>query len=230
MPADPLAHRTTVRALFGAVVDLHPAAQAAYLDEHCTDPAVRAEVEALLARLRLPQAPPGAGIGEKPSDIPDVSAGDFVGPYCIEHELGHGGMGTVYLASRADGSYRQRVAVKVLAPGMDTAEIRARFAHERQTLAHLEHPNIARLFDGGTTEQGLPYFVMEYVEGEPIGRYAEAEPLLVDSEAVLRARFGPDHFGTPEARQRLQQLYQRWQPAGRIPAPIAPGRPKAPGE
>ena len=107
--------------LFGAVVDLDPDAQAAYLDAHCSDPAVRADVEGLLARVHLPQAAfdsskAGANASlDARQTVPGVSPGDFIGPYCIERELGQGGMGTVYLATRADGSYKQRVAVKVLA-------------------------------------------------------------------------------------------------------------------
>jgi serine/threonine-protein kinase len=95
----------------------------------------------------------------------------MAGPYRIEREIGRGGMGAVYLATRADDEYRKRVAVKVIKRGMDTDEIVERFRRERQTLANLDHPNIARLLDGGTTDDGLPYFVMEYVEGRPLDEY-----------------------------------------------------------
>jgi serine/threonine-protein kinase len=188
MPHDPLAHRTTVRMLFDAVVDLHPAAQRVYLDEHCTDPSLRAEVEDLLSRVRLPQDVVQCAIEPTPPGGPPVTPGDLVGAYRIEREIGHGGMGGVYLASRADGTYHQRVALKIVQPGMDTAEIRERFRHERQTLAHLEHPNIARLLDGGTTEHGLPYFVMEYVEGEPIDRFCDRKQLSIDGRLRLFLR------------------------------------------
>ena len=91
-----------------------------------------------------------------------------VGPYRLIREIGHGGMGTVYLGVRDDDAFQKRVAIKVLKRGMDTEAIVRRFRHERQILAGLEHPNIAGLLDGGTTPDGLPYFAMEYVEGQPI--------------------------------------------------------------
>lgn len=96
-----------------------------------------------------------------------------IGPYRVARELGHGGMGVVYLAGRADDQYRKRVAIKVLQTGMDGAEAVRHFRRERQILASLEHPGIARLLDGGSTESGHPYLVMEYVEGEVITQYCE---------------------------------------------------------
>jgi tetratricopeptide (TPR) repeat protein/tRNA A-37 threonylcarbamoyl transferase component Bud32 len=96
-----------------------------------------------------------------------------VGPYRLVRELGRGGMGTVFLAERDDDQYRAKVAVKLVRPGMDTEFILARFRRERQTLARLQHPNISRLLDGGTTEHGLPYIVMEYIDGPWITTYAD---------------------------------------------------------
>jgi eukaryotic-like serine/threonine-protein kinase len=107
-----------------------------------------------------------------------------VGPYRLIRELGRGGMGTVYLAVRSDDAFQKRVAVKILKRGMDTDSIVRRFRTERQILASLEHPNIAGLLDGGTTADGLPYFAMEYVEGQPIDEYADAQRL--DTTARLR--------------------------------------------
>ena len=104
----------------------------------------------------------------EPLDEP--TAGSEVGPYRLIEMLGRGGMGTVFLAERV-GEFEQRVAIKLLRAGLDSAEILARFRSERQILAQLSHPNIARLMDGGSTVQGRPYFVMEAVEGEPIDRY-----------------------------------------------------------
>ncbi|HSK76678.1 MAG TPA: serine/threonine-protein kinase [Thermoanaerobaculia bacterium] len=95
-----------------------------------------------------------------------------IGAYRIGRELGRGGMGTVYEAVR-DGDFDRRVAVKVLRRGMDSEDVLRRFATERQILANLDHPNIARLYDGGTTPDGRPYFVMEAIEGEPVDRYCE---------------------------------------------------------
>jgi serine/threonine-protein kinase len=122
-----------------------------------------------------------------------------IGPYRIERELGRGGMGTVYLASR-DGDYDRTVAIKVLRRGMDTEDIVRRFTTERQILADLDHPHIARLFDGGTTPDGLPYFVMEAIEGEPIDRYCAARRLTVTERLRL---FGAVCAAVSYAHQNL---------------------------
>ena len=100
----------------------------------------------------------------EPKDLP-------CGPYRLGDLLGRGGMGTVYLAERVDGEVAQRVAVKLLRPGADDPELRQRFLAERQILATLSHPNIARLLDAGHREDGQPYLVMEYVEGKAIDVY-----------------------------------------------------------
>jgi eukaryotic-like serine/threonine-protein kinase len=97
-----------------------------------------------------------------------------IGPYRVLSLIGRGGMGEVLLAERADGQYEQKVAIKLLKRGMDSERVLKRFLQERRILARLNHPNIARLLDGGMTEDGLPYFVMEYVEGEPITDFAKA--------------------------------------------------------
>jgi eukaryotic-like serine/threonine-protein kinase len=107
-----------------------------------------------------------------------------IGPYRLVKELGRGGMGTVYLAVRSDDSFQKRVALKVLKRGMDTDAIVRRFRNERQILASLDHPNISGLLDGGTTPDGLPYFAMEFVEGQPIDEYCEARHL--DTTARLQ--------------------------------------------
>jgi serine/threonine protein kinase/tetratricopeptide (TPR) repeat protein len=103
--------------------------------------------------------------------------GQRVGAYVIVRELGHGGMGTVFLAERADGQFEKQVAIKILNRGADTAEILRRFRAERQILARLDHPNIARLLDAGTTDDGLPYFIMDYIVGAPVTRFAVAQRL-----------------------------------------------------
>jgi serine/threonine protein kinase/TolB-like protein len=103
--------------------------------------------------------------------------GERVGAYVIVRELGHGGMGTVFLAERADGQFEKQVAIKILNRGADTAEILRRFRAERQILARLDHPNIARLLDAGTTDDGLPYFIMDYIVGAPVTRFAVAQRL-----------------------------------------------------
>ncbi|HEY2046419.1 MAG TPA: protein kinase [Candidatus Udaeobacter sp.] len=103
--------------------------------------------------------------------------GQRLGAYVIVRELGRGGMGTVFLAERADGQFEKKVAIKILNRGADTAEILRRFRAERQILARLDHPNIARLLDAGTTDDGLPYFIMDYIVGAPVTRFAVAQKL-----------------------------------------------------
>jgi serine/threonine protein kinase/Tol biopolymer transport system component/Tfp pilus assembly protein PilF len=105
--------------------------------------------------------------------------GQRVGAWQLVEEIGRGGMGTVYLAVRADNEFRKRVAIKLIRGGMETDFAIRRFRNERQILARLEHPNIARLVDGGTTANGMPYYVMEYVEGEPLHRYCETRNLAI---------------------------------------------------
>lgn len=112
-------------------------------------------------------------------------AGWRIGAYLVVRELGRGGMGTVYLASRADGQFEKKVAIKVLKRGTDTDEVLRRFAAERHILARLDHPNIAHLLDAGTTDDGLPYFVMEYVAGAPLTRYAREHELSVEERLAM---------------------------------------------
>jgi serine/threonine-protein kinase len=171
-----------VRSLFGAALERAPQEWPAWLDAACGgDAALRDEVRSLLAAHReggslLPEpGPPSA----------DPLIGQQVGPYEVQQRLGGGGMGVVYLAARVDGQFRKRVALKVLKPGMDSEEILRRFRMERQILAALDHPNIARLLDGGTTERGLPFFAMEYVEGRPIHEYCGQEGLPVRARLEL---------------------------------------------
>src|SRR3954469_2509537 len=108
-----------------------------------------------------------------------------IGAYVVKSELGRGGMGTVYLAARADGQFEKEVAIKVLKRGMDTDEVLRRFAAERHILARLDHPNIARLLDAGTSDDGLPYFVMEYVAGDPVTRFLHHTPLSIRERLEL---------------------------------------------
>jgi serine/threonine protein kinase len=108
-----------------------------------------------------------------------------IGPYRILRKLGEGGMGAVYLAERDDAQYKKQVAVKLVKRGMASSLIVRRFRNERQILAALDHPNIGRLLDGGSTEDGLPYFVMEYIEGKPINEYADAQNLSTAARLKL---------------------------------------------
>jgi serine/threonine-protein kinase len=112
---------------------------------------------------------------DEPVRVPDRR----IGPYKVLRELGQGGMGTVYLAARADEQFHMRVALKVIRAGADSAAVVRHFKRERQILAGLDHPNIAKLLDGGTTDDGLPYFVMEYIEGEPLLAYCDSRALPI---------------------------------------------------
>ena len=165
-----------IDAIFAQALD-HPteAARQAYLETACGgDEELRREVEALLAAAveTDPLLCSGGAVGAPPP----VTRLPRLGPYQLRHEIGRGGMGVVYLAERADGQYQQLAAVKLLRLGADRRCL-ARFHRERQILAHLEHPSIARLYDGGTTPEGDPYLVMEYVRGEPIDRYCQKHDL-----------------------------------------------------
>ena len=114
-----------------------------------------------------------------------VTDGQRIGAYRIIRQIARGGMGAVYLAERADGQYRQQVAIKLIKRGMDTEHVLERFRAERQILASLDHPNIARLLDGGTTDDGQPYFAMEFIDGQPIDAYADAHTLGIQDRLRL---------------------------------------------
>jgi eukaryotic-like serine/threonine-protein kinase len=171
-----------VRTLFGAALERAPEDWPAWLEVECgEDTALQDEVLSLLAA----HGETGDFLPELPA--PDPQIGQRIGPYEVLQRLGGGGMGVVYLALRADGQFKKRVALKLLKPGMDSEEILRRFRTERQILAALDHPNIARLLDGGTTDRGLPYFVMEHVEGRPITEYCDGENLsLADRLRLFR--------------------------------------------
>ena len=117
-------------------------------------------------------------------------SGERVGPYRLVRRIGRGGMASVYLAERADGQWRQEVAVKVIRRGVDTEDVVRRFVAERQILSSLTHPNIARLLDGGTTSDGLPYLVMEHVEGTPIVRHCDERRLSIPERLRLFCEVG----------------------------------------
>jgi serine/threonine protein kinase len=118
-----------------------------------------------------------------------------IGPYRIQRQLGRGGMGSVLLAIQEDGQFKRRVAIKLLRKGLDTADILRRFDLERQVLAALNHPNIARLLDAGQTDDGRPYFVMEFIEGQALDDYCDSQSLPVDDRlALFRKVCGAVHY------------------------------------
>ncbi len=166
--------RNIVEELFHAVADLSPEARATYFSERHVDDATRRDVEALLEFDSLASQPLKREIGEVAER--SMTALDLrsmrCGPYRLKDLLGRGGMGAVYFAERVDGEVAQGVAVKLLRPGADDPELRRRFLAERQILATLSHPNIARLLDAGHREDGQPYLVMEYVKGKAIDVYS----------------------------------------------------------
>ncbi|HLT48115.1 MAG TPA: serine/threonine-protein kinase [Rubricoccaceae bacterium] len=196
MTTDPL---DRLERLFRAARMHPPDERAAFLDAACADdPALRAEVEALLAAdadaeadgfLARPatgllgDAARAAGDGG-PGEAPDPLLDRLVGPYRVLRPLGEGGMGAVYLAVREEPFLRY-VALKVVRAGLHAPEVVRRFEQERQILASLNHPNIARLLDGGVTDDGLPYFAMEYVEGRPITTYCDEHRLSIEERLRL---------------------------------------------
>lgn len=177
--------------MLSQALELDTGPRRSFLDSACaSDAELRAEIDLLLdqqvdtsddmmeqcaadaaARLRLNEG--------------TTQAGTRIGPYRIVRELGHGGMGAVYLAERDDEQYRQQVAIKLIKPGLGGELIRKRFRNEMQILADLSHPNIARLLDGGETADGVPYLVMEYVEGRPIDVFCDDKQLSIEERLAL---------------------------------------------
>jgi eukaryotic-like serine/threonine-protein kinase len=182
-----------VEPILDRALELPPEEWSAFLDEACAGDAVlRADAEALLeTELHAPQfleAPASSFLLEAAQAMPAPQAtqiGALIGPYRIVRELGRGGMGTVYLAQRADGQFDQRVALKLIRGGAPADDIVRRFLHERQILARLEHPNVGRLLDGGLTPDGQPYFAMEYIDGEPITSYCARNGLTIEERLRL---------------------------------------------
>ena len=172
--------------LFAAAVDRPASERQAMLAAVATeDPDLAAEVERFLAADAHAGRFLENAVAAGAAAVVHADVGRRLGSYRLVRELGRGGMGAVYLAERDDREFHQRVAVKLLHRGLETAEILARFQTERQILARLNHPSIARLFDGGTTEDGRPYFVMELIEGRPIDAHCDAERLPIRARLAL---------------------------------------------
>ncbi len=169
----------TIEAIFSEAVEIESDDErAVFLDRACgADPDLRREVESLIAahdRSGRFLASPTISF-EQGSPEP---VGTTVGPYKLLEQIGEGGMGVVYVAEQTQ-PVRRKVALKVIKPGMDTKQVVARFEAERQALAMMDHPNIAKIFDGGVTESGRPYFVMELVRGLPVTEYCDGERLSI---------------------------------------------------
>src|SRR5215469_12460431 len=181
-----------VERVFLAVVDLPPLRQTALLEEMCEgDPELRTEVESMLRADTTSESVFASAfataVKKEAASFLDPSRleGSRIGPYRLIHEIGRGGMGSVYLAARADEEYQSNVAIKLVRHGFDTDFVLRRFRGERQILARLQHPNIGRLLDGGTTENEIPYLVMEYVQGSRITTYATEQRLSVEDRLRL---------------------------------------------
>ncbi|HJR13754.1 MAG TPA: serine/threonine-protein kinase [Rhodanobacteraceae bacterium] len=185
----------TLRGLFEEALKLPPDARARLLSEGCTDPAVRADLERMLAAdaaegewLAAGDAASAAQVIGEADNIEPLPAGSRIGQFELLEVLGEGGSSTVFRAFRDVEGVRQFVAVKLLARGLYTAEARRRFHHEREALARLRHPGIARLIEGGVADNGLAYIALELIEGVPITRYAQEHALSERQRLTLFLR------------------------------------------
>ena len=170
-----------IKDLFAEAQEREPKDRSAYLKAACGgEEALLAEVESLLAAAATEETTSAAT-----PPAPDPLVGRRIGAYKIERQIGAGGMASVYLACRADEEYQKQVAIKILRPELDSGELLRRFRIERQTLATLDHPNIVKLLDGGSTEDGLPFIVMDHVEGRPIDEFCDSRKLSIEDRLRL---------------------------------------------
>ncbi|MCB9057844.1 MAG: serine/threonine protein kinase [Calditrichae bacterium] len=168
-----------IQTLFEQAVTIEPAERKTFLEQKCAgDSELLDELLSLLqADEDIPDILNGIAIDSlKLNENPDLE-GKQIGAYRILKKIADGGMGSVYLAERSDGHFERRVALKVIKKGLDSEQVIRRFNRERQILARLHHPNIARLYDGGLTPDGRPYFTMEYISGLPINKYCDIHKL-----------------------------------------------------
>jgi eukaryotic-like serine/threonine-protein kinase len=180
-----------VKSLFQQAIELSPEQRKFFLNEQCKDdPGLRKEIESLIESYSksgglLEITSIQSDESESLNDSSDPFIGMTLGKYKVEKKIGDGGMAVVYSAVRIDEHFTRRVAIKFIKRGMDTEEIIKRFKIEQQTLAALNHPSIANIIDGGTSKNGLPYFVMELIEGEPINKYCKNKNLSVTEKLKL---------------------------------------------
>jgi len=176
-----------VKQLFDQVLERPVEERATFIDSAAIDdPNLATELRSLLQAYEAPgPLEHTSGLRDGlPHLIKDLS-GSRIGPYRLEREVGRGGMGVVYLAARVEGGFSQRVAIKLAPQALVSESILARFTAEREILAKLEHPNIARLLDGGVTPEGWPYLVMDYVEGDSVTHYVADKDLALDQRLDL---------------------------------------------
>ncbi len=173
-----------IRSLLDGALELPAEQREAFVEGKCPDDSVRRQVFSMLAAYAEDESLLDTPLWPAPQEG-GVAPGDRLGPYLLTEKMGEGGMGAVYLARRADASFDKLVAIKLLKRGWTSAAEVRRFRIERQILADLEHPSIAKLLDGGSTPGGQPYLVMEYVEGEPLDLYCERRGLSVEARLAL---------------------------------------------
>ena len=176
-----------IKALFTLALERDPGERSGFLRQACAgDDSLRSEVESLLSSFdgsaTFLEDCPAADLLSAQSR---AMAGKRIGAYRVVREIGQGGMAVVYLGERDDQNYRKQVAIKMVKPGIDTEQVLQRFRNERQTLAALDHSNIVKLLDGGSSEDGSPYLVMEHVEGLPIDQYCDVHKLPIDDRLRL---------------------------------------------
>jgi eukaryotic-like serine/threonine-protein kinase len=181
-----------VKQVLANALELAPTERVAYLDRsYAADPSLRDDIEPLMAsepRLRkrfLDGADLAAAAAAVISPDENFWVGRRVGPYRVVEQIGMGGMGEVYRAFRADDQYKKVVALKFVRAGQYSNEVFTRFKNERQILAGLDHPNLAKLLDGGTSDEGMPYFVMELIDGQPITEYCDQHDLPIRERLKL---------------------------------------------
>jgi tetratricopeptide (TPR) repeat protein len=177
-----------VQEIFFAAADLPSADQPRFLEDACRgNPNLRRDVDSLLAADRSHSHDIDVAVQVAAQQVlgADPVIGVRFGPWLVSREIGRGGMGIVYLVVRDDAQFQKQAALKLIRAGMDTAELLLRFRHERQILASLDHPYIARLIDGGTTPEGRPFLVMDYVEGLRIDHWCRDRSLTVEDRCRL---------------------------------------------
>jgi serine/threonine protein kinase len=179
-----------IRQIYERALPLSGSDREGYLDRECrANHEIRKEVEGLLkgherAPAWLEQPALGAAKAVLPAEAPKLE-GRRVGGYTLIRETGRGGTGVVYLAERSDDTFRRQAAVKLVLPPANSHAVISRFQQEREILASLDHPNIAKLLDAGVTEEGWPFFIMEFVDGQPIDRWCDQRKLTVSQRLEL---------------------------------------------
>ncbi|MGA3262388.1 MAG: protein kinase [Bryobacteraceae bacterium] len=175
-----------VKTILASLLETDPSQRAAEMDRLCgSDSELRSSVESLLALEQKAGALLDSAAAPGAQWRAEAPAPETIGPYRVVKEIGRGGMGVVYLGERADGQYRKQVAIKLITAAHPDAQTGRRFERERQILAQLEHPGIARLLDGGSTAGGQPYFIMEYVDGLPLLEFCRRGALGVSERLLL---------------------------------------------